>query len=527
MTAARKASWGETEFYEILCLMMIGTCCWIIGVQLGAFRLLDTMLQQHDLNDFLTLGFFMGVGGFIGSIRKSVHLRRTMMQRDVAEAQANAIARHDPMTGLANRHRLLETIEARRTSRVPATVLLIDLDRFKPVNDLHGHLAGDAVLTVVAERLQAAAPPGSLTARLGGDEFAVLIQAGLQVDHGPRIARTLIDTISAPIFWNGIELSVGATVGIAPVEPETDAEAVLHAADLAMAQGKKEGRGGCRVFESAIGEDLKKRALRERDLRAAIDNGEIVPFFQPVICLTTRTLTGFEVLARWPHAEYGLLPPSEFITVAEESGMIADLSYLLLRRACIDAKTWPAHLQLAVNISPQQFEDPHLATKILDILKETGFDPERLEVEITESALVKDLDATRRTLNALRELGVRIALDDFGTGYSSLYHLRELRFDKLKIDRSYVNTIAMSSERAQLVDAIIKLGTSLGLVTTAEGIETESSVDWLENQGCNFGQGYLFGRPMSKDQADRMFAAGMLPLAALDIEIATDPAKAA
>ena len=294
-----------------------------------------------------------------------------------------------------------------------------------------------------------------------------------------------------------------------------------------MYQGKKDGRGTYRFFEDAMDEALKARAVLERELRAAIGSGEIEPFYQPVVSLPTRALTGFEVLARWRHPERGVLPPAAFIAVAEETGMIGDLSYNLLRQACLDAKGWPDHLQLAVNISPQQFQDRWLAERIVAILTETGFPPSRLEVEITETALVQDLDATRSTLTSLQNLGVRIALDDFGTGYSSLYHLRELRFDKLKIDRSYVNSITMSEERAQLVDAIIKLGASLGLVTTAEGIETDTSVDWLESQGCDFGQGYLFGKPMSKSDTDRLFDAGMLRLLLGERSSDADEVKAA
>jgi len=281
-----------------------------------------------------------------------------------------------------------------------------------------------------------------------------------------------------------------------------DSDAVLHAADLAMYQGKKDGRGNYRFFRSAMDEELRARARTEAELRVAIETGAIEPFYQPVVSLPEKTIVGVEVLARWRHPVRGLIGPTEFIPVAEETGMIADLSYNLIRRACLDARAWPSDLILAVNIAPHQFQDAWLAQRILAILTETGFPPQRLEVEITESALIQDLEATRATLLSLRQLGVRIALDDFGTGYSSLYHLRELKFDKLKIDRSYVDAITMSDERAKLVDAIIKLGTSLGLTTTAEGIETDVSLDWLSDQGCHFGQGYLFGRAMPKAEMD-------------------------
>ncbi|MFD0937530.1 putative bifunctional diguanylate cyclase/phosphodiesterase, partial [Methylobacterium trifolii] len=352
----------------------------------------------------------------------------------------------------------------------------------------------------VAERLRGLLPASGLAGRLGGEEFALLVPLEGGSDGLVRLAQALIAAIAAPVLWNGNELKVGATVGIALIAADAeDADVVLHAADLAMYQGKKDGRGTYRVFKSAMDLELKARAQLESELREAILNGEIEPFYQPVVALPEKTLIGVEVLARWRHPTRGLLTPAHFIAIAEETGMIGDLCYRLLRQACLDARAWPAHLQIAINISPQQFQDRWLCERILGILTETGMSPARLEVEITETALVNDLEAARTTLTSLQNLGVRIALDDFGTGYSSLYHLRELKFDKLKIDRSYVDSITMSDERAKLVDAIIKLSASLGLVTTAEGIETDASVDWLAGQGCDFGQGYLFGAPMTRE----------------------------
>ncbi|MBB2962605.1 diguanylate cyclase (GGDEF)-like protein [Methylobacterium sp. R2-1] len=387
-------------------------------------------------------------------------------------------------------------------------MLLIDLDRFKPVNDLYGHAAGNAVLCAVADHLEDLLPVNGIAARLGGDEFALLVPFTGGIENLKRLAQQVITSLVAPISWNGGAVKVGATIGIALIAAESDADTVLHAADLAMYQGKREGRGTYRVFEDSMDTELRERAALEAELREAIEHGAIEPFYQPVVSLPQRDCVGLEVLARWRHPTRGLLGPDQFIPIAEETGMIADLSYHLLRQACLDARSWPSHLLLAINIAPQQFQDRDLAQRILAILAETGLSPRRLEVEITETALVQDLEAARTTLTSLQNLGVRIALDDFGTGYSSLYHLRELKFDKLKIDRSYVDTITMSEERAKLVDAIIKLGSSLGLVTTAEGIETDASVAWLSGQGCNFGQGYLFGKPMPKGEVMRMLQAG-------------------
>ncbi|GAB6845807.1 diguanylate cyclase (GGDEF)-like protein [Methylorubrum rhodinum] len=513
MADKRKASWGSGELYDLLCLMMLGTCVWLLGVQLGAFRSLDRLIIEHNLADLFKLGFFMGLGAVAASASKSLRLRRAMRERDAAEARAAETARHDPLTGLANRRLFAERLDERRAggSGGRLSVFVVDLDRFKPVNELYGYEAGNAVLRAVGERLVRTLPAESTVARLDGDEFAALVESGPGGEGLARLAQGLIAALSAPVTWLGHEIKVGATVGIAAAGPEAgSAQAVLHAADLAMGQGKRDGRGTYRVFESAMDEALKARARLEADLRVAIDAGQIEPYYQPVVALPGQTVTGFEVLARWRHPEHGLLMPSAFIPVAEETGMIGDLSYLILRRACLDARAWPNHLQLAVNIAPQQFQDSELALRILAILTETGFQAHRLEVEITETAIVQDLEATRATLGALQALGVRVALDDFGTGYSSLYHLRELRFDKLKIDRSYVDSIAEDHERAKLVDAIIKLGNSLGLVTTAEGIETKTSVDWLASQGCDFGQGYLFGKPMPRAEIDRRLNEGLL-----------------
>ena len=500
---AKRGSWGEGELYEALCLLMTGACLWIIGAQFHAFEALNGFVAENGLSDQFMLAALMGLAMFLASLRKSLLLRAALRERDAAARHAESIARHDVLTGLANRRLFLEAVEARRAEAgaAPAhAVLLVDLDRFKPINDIYGHAAGNAVLCAVAERLRGLTQPAGIAARLGGDEFSVLVPLDGGSEGLVRLAQAAIAAIGAPVLWKGNELKVGATIGIALISGEmTDADAVLHAADLAMYQGKKDGRGTYRVFKSAMDVELRARAQLEIELREAIQRGEIEPFYQPVVALPEKTLIGVEVLARWRHPTRGLLAPAAFIGIAEETGMIADLSYRLLRQACLDARDWPSELQLAVNISPQQFQDRWLCERVLAILTETGFPPRRLEVEITESALVQDLEAARATLTSLQNLGVRIALDDFGTGYSSLYHLRELKFDKLKIDRSYVDTITMSDERAKLVDAIIKLSASLGLVTTAEGIETDASVDWLSGQGCDFGQGYLFGAPMPKE----------------------------
>ena len=506
MNSMRQDTWQQGELYEVLSLMMIGACLWLIGTQLGIFNYVAFFAIQHNLLNLVMLSGCMGVGLLIAAVRKSFMLRTAIMTLIEAERQADSSARHDALTGLANRRYFLETFKEVLKSRRPRdqfSVMLIDLDRFKPVNDVHGHAAGNAVLCGVADRLRQIVPPGSMVARLGGDEFAMLIPYDGDQDALIVLARDIIAAVQNPIPWNQSQVDVGVTIGIALVTPEnSDPDVLLHAADLAMYQGKREGRGTFRFFEAEMDIALKARAQLEADLRLGIIRGEIAPFYQPIVKLPSEELVGFEVLARWNHPANGVIAPDDFIPVAEERGLIADLFYGLLRQACSDARNWPSHLRLAVNVAPQQIQDPLLPERILAILTETGFAPSRLEVEITETALVNGLEVARSTLISLQNIGVKIALDDFGTGYSSLYHLRELQFDKLKIDKSYVTTLKQGNKRAKLIDAIIQLGASMSLETTAEGIETSTNLSWLSNQGCTHGQGYLFGRPMPKETAD-------------------------
>ena len=499
-------TWGQNELFELLALMVMGTCVWIVGARFGAFETAWRYAINHDLIDLLMFSSCMGIGAFAATIRKSILLRRAIVARIAAEALAESSSRHDSLTGLANRRLFQDTLRAALAARRPEDsfpIMLIDLDRFKPVNDVHGHAAGNAVLCAVADRLRDLVPPGGTVARLGGDEFVALLPTGQDQEALGDLAQRMIAAVRRPIPWNHGQVEVDATIGIALATPDNqEPETLLHAADVAMYLGKREGRGTFRFFHAAMDLALQARAQLESDLRRAITRGEIAPYYQPIVSLPDQDLAGFEVLARWNHPTRGVIAPDDFIPTAEETGLISDLYYSLLRQACLDAQSWPPHLQLAVNISARQLKDHQLPARTLAILTETGFAPSRLEAEITESALINDLDAARSILTSLQNLGVTIALDDFGTGYSSLYHVSELKFNKLKIDKSYVTTLKQGSERAKLVDAIIQLGASLSLQTTAEGIETDANLDWLSDQGCNFGQGYFFGHPMPKDAAD-------------------------
>jgi diguanylate cyclase (GGDEF)-like protein len=514
MGEAQQKALNKGEFYELACLLAIAACVWLIGETLGIFTAMQVAVLANGLSSIVFLGFLMSFALAGASALKSVRLRREMRARQVAEQNAMSIARRDALTALPNRRMLIETIEnatAANPLRTPSAVLLIDLDRFKPVNDVYGHAAGDAVLCEVAERLDALVPRDAIAARLGGDEFSVFLPHQPHSSDLIRLAQQIITRLSDPITWEHARIDVGATIGIAlyPEDGE-DAEALLRAADIAMYRGKREGRSTFRFFEQNMDEELKARVTLEIALRKAVQAGEIRPHYQPLVSLPGQKLLGFEVLARWYHPSRGIISPDVFIPLAEDTGVITELCYNLLRQACADARSWPAELSLSINISPYQFKDRLLAARVLSILRETGFDPKRLEIEITESALTNDIEVARATLAVLQAAGVSIALDDFGTGYSSLYHLRELKFDKIKIDRSFVQSLD-NEESAKITSAIIGLGHSLGIMTTAEGIENQTNSEWLADRGCTFGQGYLFGAPVPATGAMKIIE-GTTPL---------------
>lgn len=435
---------------------------------------------------------------------KALELRAAHEATRAAQEQAQMLARHDPLTGLPNRRllgsRLRAAVQNTRRNQTGHFVLVIDLDRFKPVNDLYGHPTGDAVLCEIANRLRRAVREHDTVARLGGDEFAVVAHAQKTeyADAARELAARFLQAIRTPMVIDNARIEVDASIGIAccPRDSVT-AEGLLRAADIAMYRAKREGKGTYRFFEQQMDDDLRAQATLESDLRQAFSNGEIVPYYQPLVRLDDDTIAGFEILARWHHPTHGWVPPDTFVPLIEQMGMMTSFTTQLLRRACRDAAHWPAQPYLAINISPLQFGDQQLAAQLLPILAEEGFAPSRLEIEITESALMCDLDTARSLLSEFRRAGVHMSLDDFGTGYSSLQHLRELKFDKVKIDRSFIVSMLTCEESAKIVDAIVALSANLGMATVAEGVETHEVDHALRKKGCRFGQGYLFGKPMS------------------------------
>jgi diguanylate cyclase (GGDEF)-like protein len=426
------------------------------------------------------------------------------MTRDLASSQTRArhLALHDALTDLPNRVLLAERlnqalVHARRHGDAPA-VLCLDLDRFKEVNDALGHPMGDLLLREVAARLRACTRETDTVARLGGDEFAVVQVGASQPAEAEALCRRLLEVLGAPCRLDGHEVVVGASVGVAlaPVDGDEPATLLRHA-DIALYRAKGEGRGTFRFFEEGMNRELQARRALERDLRRALDEGRFELHYQPQVELGSGRTVGVEALLRWRHPERGSVPPNDFIPLAEETGLIVPIGAWVLRTACAQALAWPG-LRVAVNLSAAQFRQPGLAETVAQALRETGLEPDRLELEITEGVLLEDTVAAVTTLHALRGLGVRIAMDDFGTGYSSLSYLRRFPFDKIKIDKSFVADLdgGRSADAAAIVRAVVSLGSSLGMTTTAEGIEAEAQAELLRAEGCDEVQGYHFGRPM-------------------------------
>ncbi len=420
--------------------------------------------------------------------------------RKAAEGQIAHMARHDGLTDLPNRalfyDRLDERLGELRQRGGSAAVLCLDLDRFKAVNDRLGHLAGDTVLRAVAHRIRVEVHAEDVVARLGGDEFAVLVAEGGDLAAIEDLARRLILSVNAPIPFGEQRMEVGLSIGIALVpEHGQSGEEVFKRADLALYRAKLEGRNTHRVFESAMDEAVAERRDLECDLRDAIAANELTLHYQPQMTTGGRDLVGFEALVRWRHPTRGLVPPSVFVPLAEESGLIMALGEWVLRAACREAASWDRPLKIAVNLSPLQFQQPDLAERVLAILAEARLPPARLELEITESVIINDMARALSILRRLKSFGISIAMDDFGTGYSSLATLQAFPFDKIKIDRSFVGHVEGSPQAAVIVRAVLGLGRSLGMGVVAEGVETTDQMRFLTDEDCDEVQGYLVGRP--------------------------------
>ena len=419
-----------------------------------------------------------------------------------ARDEVEYMAHHDPLTGLANRVLFQRELEMTAASGEPLAVLLVDLDHFKEVNDTLGHPVGDRVLVGTAERMRQCLGPTAMIARLGGDEFAAIVVGHEGRDELGVIAQTLIDAANAPHMIDRQPVRVGVSIGVATSSAQDLPPELFKKADIALYAAKSEARGGFRFFEAAMEIALLHKQTLRTDLAGALERGEFFLAYQPLVDLKRDRVAGFEALLRWNHPVRGRVNPDQFVPVAEETGLIVELGKWVLRTACAEAMAWPSHISVAVNLSSRQFVGGDLPRVVQQVLAETGLPATRLELEITETVLLRDSVANMQMLKSLRELGVRIALDDFGTGFSSLVYLQRFPFSKIKIDRTFVAGLPASEESQAIVRSITGLGQSLGLRVTAEGVETQAQLDWVRN-GCDEAQGFLLSEPVpASDVAD-------------------------
>jgi diguanylate cyclase (GGDEF)-like protein len=448
----------------------------------------------------------MAGGGWLATHEDITERRR-------AEAEIVHLARHDGLTGLANRAefnaRLEEASKRLKRNGGSITVMMLDLDKFKDVNDTQGHLAGDQLLVEVGERLKSQIREIDVLARLGGDEFAIIQEGGSEQHEGATaLALRIIKAVTRPFDLNGLEASVGISIGIAlaPLHG-MESEELLRGADLALYDAKANGRNDFRIFRPEMLEQAHTQKLAESELRDAIAREEFVLHYQPLISAETRLLCGVEALVRWRHPVRGFIAPDQFIPLAESSGLIMPLGEWVLRKACEDASSWPDHVKVAVNISAVQFRRGDLFDTIFRTLLETGLAPHRLELEITETAVLENQETHLATIRRLKNLGISMALDDFGTGYSAVNYLTTFPFDKIKIDKSFTQGVLDRRDCKAVIASTLALAQGLGIVTTAEGIETEEQFNYMRKAGIDLAQGYLFGRPVPAAQLDLTGAA--------------------
>jgi len=504
-SAIRQVNWRRRDFKDGIVIFGIAAVAFVVS---DWYELPPKLFQlaadqaNWQLDDLIFVALVLSIAMLVYGYRRLQDLSKEIKARHAAEMEAQNLARHDPLTGLPNRRFLAEKLDEILRTMAPESprvaVLMLDLDGFKAINDVHGHAAGDLALIEFAAGISSVIRLGTVLARVGGDEFAIVQTNIVSLEDPASLARRIVNALAKPIVVAGTTVTLGVGVGIA-VAPEdgTRREDVMRRADLALYRAKADGRSLIRFFEPAMDKHVERRAHIERDLRAAIADGTVAVHYQPLVSLEGNRIVGFEALARWSSPDLGSIAPSVFIAVAEECGLILELGDQMLRTACREAVRWPIDLTLAFNISPIQLRDPALGLRILSILGETGLNPHRLELEITESALIGDAELALEVIDALRGAGVHIALDDFGTGYATMSQLLSLRFDKIKIDKSFVDRLGSDPQSDVIVRATIGLAKGLGLTTTAEGIESPDQLASLRGHGCDQGQGYLFGRAIA------------------------------
>ena len=451
--------------------------------------------------------------GAMGLASLLVLRSRTAVQD--AEKRLDVLAHTDPVTGIGNRHAFNERLaaEVAHAQRTGSSValILIDLDNFKTMNDKHGHAVGDALLLQVAQRLKTVVRQSDVICRMGGDEFAIILSDALDEAILERYGQRIISTFQTVFADSGQALQVTGSAGIATFPNDAqDLDSLVRHADTAMYHAKELGKNRCQRFDPAMNQALLRRLAVEQELRLALKDGQgLALHYQPVFSAQNRTMVGAEALLRWTSPVLGNVPPLEAVMVAEDNGLIVELGYWVLRTACADAARWQcmAPTRVAVNVSARQLHDPKFLESVMDILRNTGLAPRLLEIELTETVLMDNMDASAHILHRLSQLGVQLAIDDFGTGYSSMAYLRQLPMKRIKIDRSFVRDLPQLEHSRIIVTAIVNLAHGLGLDVTAEGVETLEQADYLTHQGCDVLQGYAFARPIPVDQLEASLAA--------------------
>lgn len=485
---------------------------WPILAEFEVFERFYEFSRDHedlDIDEMILLVVNLTIALLISTLIQSHRLRRAVKARENDRQRAEKSAQRDPLTGLMNRRAfsiiLDQTAQSLSTSQ-SRIVAMVDLDRFKLVNDLQGHGAGDATLRAVSKRIKNALDGSGTLARLGGDEFSIVFAPEIRPGDAERLAKKIIDDVSAPYKLDEVTVHIGCSIGLYDWQSGVTTTRALALADRALYAAKNSGRGKFHWYDASLDLVSSQNALIETELRTAIINNEIEPWFQPIIDLKTGAIAGFEVLARWRHPTMGRVSPGIFIQIAEESGQIGALGQSLLSRACEIAAHWPPNLELSVNLSPIQFHDSGLVASFKSTLAETGLDPNRLIVEVIESTVIDDFPTAAERLLTLKSLGIRVSLDDFGTGFSSLASLRHLPIDRIKIDRGFVTAINSQPDNQKIVSAIIALSQEFDLHVTAEGIETANDLAFIKALGCQAGQGFYFAQAVSSDQVLKLIA---------------------
>jgi diguanylate cyclase (GGDEF)-like protein len=502
---ARPGKRDHREMTEAAVILSASVIACVLTIHVGGLNQIYSLSRGDDaftFGDFNTVVLFFGVALAAFGIRRIASQRYEARRRIAAERYAHSLALRDPLTRLSNRRHFeheLGTLLA-QDSKQGATVLLIDLNGFQTLNELFGHTGGDACLVQAAARLRERVGGQGYLARFGDDQFALCL-AGADADTATRIALAMVESLKEPFIIGSETQSIDVTIGIAQTKSEqlTHVE-ILRRAHVALNRALSTNTKCC-FFDEEMDSRIRARSVLEHDLKAAILKNEIRPFYQPIVDLGSGHIVAFEALARWTHAERGPISPGVFVPLADDLGLIDELTEQLFRIACRDAASWPEHVSLSFNFSPTQLKDKTLASRTLAIMHGAGLLPHRLDAEVTEGSLVEDLATARQVLESLRAAGARIVMDDFGTGFSSLYHLREMRFDKLKIDRSFVQNLGAGLEGDVIVRAIVGMSQGLGLTVTAEGIETTEQAAAISKIGAQQGQGYLFSRAIPIGEA--------------------------